>query len=319
MKPKYLLAACMTSCVLYFAVFGFLVRKPLTIGANLRYLDHKLEYLRQLEGRKLVLLAGSNGRFSHRCETLEQILALPCANMSIQAGISLDFQFSRIEPYLGAGDIVYLPLEYEFFGGDLRSMMGGAELPLCVAYEKEQLWNLGPVRLAYALFYFDLKFLIAGLGEMLLEAAGVQRRFSVNTLTKQGDESGHTRERAQEYRAALNAKEAKPWNDEAVDLGSYKANLLAEILRRAANKGVIVIGGLPTSFNDYPIPERWVERIGAFYAQYGHAFVALENKSQYPRSYFYDSPAHLSEPYQIAHTRALAGLLREELKGLVGR
>jgi hypothetical protein len=42
-----------------------------------------------------VILAGSNGPYSHRCETIEPILGMPCVNGGIAVGIGLDFRYSH--------------------------------------------------------------------------------------------------------------------------------------------------------------------------------------------------------------------------------
>jgi len=81
------------------------------------YFEIKMQYLVQADEQKLVLLAGSNGRFSHSCEIIEKQLSIPCVNMSISADLSLDYQFEKIKPYLNPGDTVYLPLEYGVLAG----------------------------------------------------------------------------------------------------------------------------------------------------------------------------------------------------------
>ncbi|HEY5301899.1 MAG TPA: hypothetical protein VIJ55_14580, partial [Acetobacteraceae bacterium] len=47
----------------------------------------------------------------------------------------------------------------------------------------------------------------------------------------------------------------------------------------------------------------------AVYAANGAGFLELANRSLYPRAAFFDSPDHLSEPWQIVHSRAVAEAL----------
>jgi len=257
------------------------------------------------------LLAGSNGRFSHRCETIEALLGMPCSNMSVSADLSLDYQLGIIKPYLNAGDIVYLPLEFGALSGTKQEVMAGAEQPYVVAYDHDYLQGMGVERLVHALFYFDLKFLISGLGEMLLNSMHVKRRFTPDTLTRQGDESGHTREKGLAYREQLASLEWSPPAPHDFTGDSFKAELLGDFLGWAAERDIQVIGGLPTTFDDAPVPDEYIARLCAWYRQHGQGFMVLENKSRYPRSSFYDTPYHLVEEQQIRHSRLVASRLGE--------
>jgi hypothetical protein len=311
MKIKYLVFAVLTSLVLYTVIFVFIVHKPLTVGVMQEYYAKKLSYLESIDDRKIVLLAGSNGRFSHRCETMEPLLGMPCSNMSVSADLSLDYQLDIIKPYLNADDIVYLPLEFGALSGTKQEVMAGAEQPYVVAYDHDYLKGMGVERLVYALFYFDLKFLISGLGEMLLDGMHVKRRFSPDTLTRQGDESGHALEKGSPYREQLASLEWSPPAPGDFSWDSFKAGLLGDFLDWAAERNIQVIGGLPTTFDDEPVPDEFVARLCAWYRQHGQGFMVLENQSRYPRSSFYDTPYHLVEEQQIRHSRLVAGQLGE--------
>ena len=58
-----------------------------------------------------MILAGSNGPYSHRCEIIEPILRMPCVNGGVAVGIGLDYLFARWQKALHSGDILYLPME----------------------------------------------------------------------------------------------------------------------------------------------------------------------------------------------------------------
>ena len=313
MKIKQLAFAALTSLLFYTGIFVFIVHKPLTVGVMQQYYANKLSYLESIDDRKIVLLAGSNGRFSHRCETMEPLLGMPCSNMSVSADLSLDYQLDIIKPYLNSGDIVYLPLEFGALSGTKQEVMAGAEQPYVVAYDHGYLQGMGVERLVHALFYFDLKFLISGLGEMLLDSMHVKRRFSPDTLTRQGDESGHTREKGSAYREQLASLEWSPPAPQDFTGDSFKAGILGDFLGWAAERDIQVIGGLPTTFDDAPVPDEYVARLCAWYRQHGQGFMVLENKSRYPRSSFYDTAYHLVEQRQIEHSRLVAERLRQML------
>jgi len=80
-----LFGALMASLDLYLAVFTF-VHRPLTTDGVGETLQARITYANSLTSPRLFVWAGSNGRYSHRCETLSQITSLPCANLSAGHG-----------------------------------------------------------------------------------------------------------------------------------------------------------------------------------------------------------------------------------------
>ena len=302
MKIKNIIIAALLSCVLSISLFVFVIHKPLTIGVMKQYFEVKLQYLSKLENQKLVILAGSNGRFSHSCKVIQESIGIDCSNMSISANISLDYQFKILQPFLKTGDLVYLPLEYGALKGDKKALMSGLELPYILSYDHDSIFSMDSDRLLHGLFYFDLKYLFSGLSEMVLMKLGVKRRFNLQTLTENGDESSHTEEKSKKYRSYLKNLQWDVPTDEDFDNESYKANVVRSFLQWSKQKGVKVIGGLPTTFNDQKIPKSLIAKMCRFYLDEGHNFLLLDNHSQYSRHFFYDTSYHLNESAQRQHS-----------------
>ena len=124
-KIARLIFACLASLLLYALAFGFIVDRPLALGFLQQQIDAKLARGASIDGPKLVILAGSNGPYSHRCEVIEQIMAMPCVNGGVAVGIGLDYLFARWWPLLHPGDLVYLPIEEEQYSrGHLATELG---------------------------------------------------------------------------------------------------------------------------------------------------------------------------------------------------
>jgi hypothetical protein len=300
-------AACGLSLALYLASFLFVFHKPFTIGAIGQYLAHKQAYLEGLHGPKIVILAGSNGRFGHRCRLIEARTGRGCANVSISADISVEYQLEKIRPALASGDILYLPLEYRA----KPAPAVGIEGPYAVAYDQAALLHMEPSQALNSLFYFDLPFLISAAGEMALATVHHDARYSVRTMNANGDETGHSERRAVEFRSHL--RETAPVVvDAAATLdGMQRSKGFTEFLAWAAANGVRVVGGLPTTFENTPIPAGLVDELRAFYETRGHCFIALPNLSLYPRTAFLDTPFHLAEQAQIRHSGMLVPYFME--------
>ena len=297
------------SVLLYLAVFS-VVHRPLVVGEIQRNLDFKLAYAKTLPSPKIVIVGGSNGRYSHRCEMLTLATGLPCVNASIGVGIGLDFQLDQWRPLLKRGDVVYMPFEYSQYRFSFAEMHGGLQNALMVHSQRDHLWSLDARRIAAAYGSFDLQFLIHGLGEMALDHRGFRRRSSTESLTLQGDERGHTAEVGKAYEAFL--LEATKGHNIGLSLvpdTSDTLTLLKPFLTQMRNQGVTVVGGLPTLPSSINVDRADTERLRSFYGSQGQQFLELTNRSQYPLSCFFDTLYHLNEPCQVAHTVAVGSKL----------
>jgi len=314
MRPLLqLLATAIAALALYGAAFGFVIHKPLTIDVIEDLLRLKEDYARQAPSPKLVIFAGSNARFSHSCRTIEPILHMSCVNFGIARGIALDYLASELEKLLNPGDIVYMPLEYDWYLDDKLAAMTGPDAALMVYGDKERLLRLGAERALRAFFSFDLAFAADGLAEITLQALGAHRRVGTGTMTRNGDEQGHTREEAAPYRAYVATVRPPVVTAEALAKPSYAQQQIAAFLAWAKQHGVVVYGGLQTTFDDVPIDDAVTAAIRRLYEENGQRFLLLPTHSQYPRDCFFDTFAHLVEPCQIAHSVLLADALAAAL------
>ena len=103
-------------------------------------------------GPKLVILAGSNGPYSHRCATIGPLLRMPCVNGGVAVGIGLDYLFARWQPLLHPGDIVYLPMEEVAVRPHRAATALGPDAAIMLRHDPPTLAALPPQRWLGALF-----------------------------------------------------------------------------------------------------------------------------------------------------------------------
>lgn len=302
-----LLLACSASVAAYLVAFVFLLSKPLTFGVVPEMVEYKRAYAAALPSPKLLVLGASNARYSHRCETIGPALGVPCANLGIAAGLSLDYLRAEFEPVIRPGDIVYMPLEYGWYRD---WTVAPIEWAIWAGSNPRRLLSLPPLDIMRALFQFDLKFALAALAETALARTGARTRRGLGTLTPQGDEAGHTAAKALAYRAAVAANPGEVPRLEDVRAAVDSPAELRRFLAWARSRDVRVIGGLPTTFDDLEVPDALVAHIRGAFEEAGHSFAMLPNRSLYPRSCFYDTHYHLHEDCQREHSGRVAGLLQ---------
>jgi hypothetical protein len=315
---RRLALACAASILLYALAFGLLLDRPLSHGFLRDRMEAKLARGAALMEPKLVIIAGSNGPYSHRCEAMEPILRRPCVNAGVAVGIGLDTLFARWKPLLRPGDIVYLPLEQAQYTRPRAAIIVGPDAAIMLRHDRGTLAALPPDRWLGAVFAFDLRALVMSGLEMTLHAAGFRDpRAAFCGMNAWGDQVGHTAALAAAHAAGLAAMTPTHLAAEAITAGEGSREV-ARFIAWARDRGISVVGGLSTGFEDHPIPAPTLAAIRAVYEDLGARFLALPTLSRYPRSAFFDSPDHLHEDAQIAHARLVAWGLAGEGGGSGG-
>ena len=315
MRPIARLAgACLASLAVYWLAFALVLDRPLTLDFIAAQIDLRLARGAAASGPKLVILAGSNGPYSHRCQTIGPMLGRPCVNAGVAVGIGLDYLFARWKPLLHPGDAVYLPMEETQYARGAAAAALGPDAAIMLRHDWATLSRLGPARWAGAAFSGDLSGAVMSVIETALMQSGFHdpRAAIDGAANAWGDHVGHSPALGAIDRAVLAA--AHPWHATPAEVRrGHGSAEIAAFLDWARGHGVRTIGGLPTGFADSPIPPRTLAAIAALYARHGAGFLVLANRSRYKRADFFDTPDHLSEPCQIAHSalvaRGLAGML----------
>jgi hypothetical protein len=321
----WILLAMLASVAIYTVLFAFLLHKPLSVGTIRDYFVIKTTRAAALPSPKLVFLGGSNVRFGLRCELAEQMTGVPCVNAGFLADVGMDLMAAKFEPLLKRGDVVYIPLAYEQYLWSREFVETQRDAAYLLNYDRQTLEKMPLSRQLHALFLYNIPYLTSAVMENVLAAAGKRRKaggtrlFGAQNLNPWGDETGHTLEQAKDFAHVIARAEAKPPDvAQFTPEGHFYTQSLEAFLDWAHEHGVIVVGGLPQTVDEFAIPEPVIARIRAIFESHGQHFVALPNHSQYPRSCFFDSLYHLAEECQLRHTRDLVPALRPYLPAADG-
>ncbi|MDE2240642.1 MAG: hypothetical protein KGJ73_12045, partial [Rhodospirillales bacterium] len=171
---KRLLICAAASVALYLVLFGMALERPLSLGPLQLEMTQKEARLATLPSPKLVILAGSNGPYSHSCAVMGPMLGMPCENAGIAVGIGLDEIFARYAPTLHAGDVVYMPMELEQYAmtrAQYRALVDGA---LILRHDPAMLWHLPLGRDLGAMFCCTLADGLEAVAEMPLAELGIR-------------------------------------------------------------------------------------------------------------------------------------------------
>jgi hypothetical protein len=314
---RRLLLCCCISIALYLTSFALVLDRPLSLGLIRLEMQQKLARGARLPSPKIVILAGSNGPYSHSCRVIGAMLHLPCENAGIAVGFSLDDLFARWAPLLHRGDIVYLPMETQQYTITRAQNDLSVDSAILFRDHRALLWRLGPQRALASAFSNRLTDGLEAVIEMLAHGAGYGHRRAKLAVQfdRQGDRIGTTLLTADpQFLALLHRSEPSPM---AIRNG-YGRQIIARFVRTEQAAGVRMIGGLPTDFDTVKLPGTDIAAIRATYTKNGGMFLITENHSRYPRTDFYDSEDHLAQPCQYLQSFAVARGLGRLLHRPVG-
>jgi len=302
---RRLLACCAASILIYIAVFGWLADRPLSAGLLHMELDEKAARLATLPSPKLVILAGSNGPFSHSCAVIGAMLNLPCENAGIAVGIGLDYVFARYRALIRPGDIVYMPMELEQYVTTRAMNRSGVDGAILLRDDRSVLLTLPPDRIAGAIFCCNLEDLLDAAAEMPLVRFGHMspQVMLAGEYSGQGDRIDTPLAQAD---PSLLASANRQPPDAAAIAGGYGTTLISAFIANATSRGVIVIGGLPTDFDTVALPPATLQTIQSVFAGHHAKFLVLPNLSRYPVADFFNSEDHLAQPCQYLHSILVA-------------
>lgn len=311
-----LLKLCSLSLVIYWAIFAVAVDRPLSLGILRLELLQKAARLAALPSPKLVILAGSNGPYSHSCVVLSAMLNMPCENAGIAVGIGLDDIFTRYAPWLRPGDVVYMPMELQQYAVTSRAYDASADDEFLLRHDRNILRQLPWPRIVGAGFCCNLGDFLEALVEMPVAARGIFRPPDIlkHEYNKMGDRIDN--QLADRDAALLPHAVRETPSARAIGAG-YGTGLIAGFVARESAKGVVIIGGMPVDFVAAAMPRGLIPAIAAVYTAHGGMFTVLPNASRYPRADFFNAEDHLVKPCQYMHSvfvaRRLAVILHKRL------
>jgi len=294
---RRLFLCCLGSVGLYVLLFGLLLERPLSIGLLQLELTQKTARLAAMPSPKLVILAGSNGPYSHSCAVLGAMLALPCENAGIAVGIGLDVVFAHEAMFLRRGDIVYMPMELQQYAASAQDYSAAPDAVLLLRYDRSLLPGMPARRVLGAIFCCNLADLLESAAEMMMSD---MRGIKPDALLEAEYNEAGDRIDAIPPGSPVGPVRLVP-SATAIKTG-YGASLIAHFVAAETRQGVIVIGGMPTDFASVRIPAPSIAAVAAIYASNGGGFLLLPTHSQYPPDNFFNSEDHLSRPCQAAHS-----------------
>jgi len=114
-----LLISFISLCVLWFVLVYSQIGNS-TQSSKWLYEAYELKETsaEKITGNKIVIVSGSNSLFGFNSKKLENHWNIPVTNNAVHAGLGLQYILNKSQKVLNRGDIVILPIEYDFYQSD---------------------------------------------------------------------------------------------------------------------------------------------------------------------------------------------------------
>lgn len=281
----------------------------LSFHEDLRFVNYassidKEQRLKNLSDRiRLVIIGGSNARFSIHSELLKDSLGIEPVNMGIHVGLGLDYMFEEISDELKKGDILLVSAEYTHYLSK-DNYLGGEGLT--DMYLIRHQWEKAFRHIFSSRNFFSVYRLLARrIKRMNTRAEDIPLRMETRTkYNRYGDYTGHYTLPKRPFRVSPLYNDPDP-------------EILTDIrgkIKQLQQKGVKVYI-VPPPYCQTALEQDSViiRRIGGKLRENGMPFVATPKRYTYPDSLFYDTQYHLTQKGGDLHTRNLIEDIRRVL------
>lgn len=120
MKPKLFVITVLLFLVvitgLYFYLFNLQIGAKVNAEWWVRDIYEYKDYIaKKIDNPKIIIIGGSNAMFGINSSIIKRKIGYPVVNLSSHAGLDISFFYYKIKKYISPGDIVVMPLEFEFY------------------------------------------------------------------------------------------------------------------------------------------------------------------------------------------------------------
>lgn len=285
-----------------------------------------------LDRQRILIVSGSNGLFGLSAKTISQETRVKTINLASHAGLGGEYILSRSEKLIRKGDIILLPLEYNFYSSPGISNDFKEETTLSrfmISYDRNSIGKismtsivnffisnafLGNARKEYMSYFrgrLERKDILERLQQQYLEG----KCYSGLTFNEYGDETCNMGSGDTSVNPAV-IKTAMPRSMPKIDPGGY----IQSFVQFATNKGAKIIPLYPVSTytDDYQHQhlalEKSAQKIKKYWTDLGIEFQDSLTDSLLPPSLMFNSNYHPKDAGREKRTKSVIKLIENQLK-----
>jgi len=302
---------------LYLLSFHLMVKKDGLISSS-----YKQFLLENTTSPRLIIESGSNAKYGIDSGLMSEALNISTINIADNAGVALRYKLLRVESYAKAGDIVLLPLEWQYYSRDGLTSIFTDTIFRPHHYYYKHLSFIEKIKLAYQIPFSSLKKRV----EYLLSHKKEDNnpfveftRFKEFTQRHHDGDRGDVQERHNKTAKKLDNYGIESCYDYVfltqlergfVISDTFKENV--KIIKRLQKKGIKVLftwasvtGEDCYSIKHHKEIEKFSKEVRSFLTQNGIAIVGDVYDSEFSKEYMYNTFYHLQYRAKIVRTKRL--------------
>jgi hypothetical protein len=264
---------------------------------------------------KLVLVSGSNTHFGISCKTISTETGVPCVNGGTHMGLGTTYILHQARLWLKPGDLVLLPLEYEFYQD--RGIPNHLIIDYIFAHDIKYLLSVDLVAKLRFLLGISLERLQQGILGKLHPPQPLTTGYQSKSVNKYGDETiNRQADMTEKHYQILN--NSTPIKIETSQMSRYAINEISEFIIWCQTKDIKPIVTWPNTlkFDSYQerVKQEFFHEIEKFYDGRKVPVLGKPEDFMYDKSMFYDTSYHLNDRGVRYRTQQIIELVRPDLE-----
>lgn len=265
----------------------------------------------KIDGKKIIIVAGSNALFGVDSKILEDAFGLPVVNYGVNAGIELPYTLHAAKRVINKGDVVLMPLEYPMYSYD--GTAGVQMIDYIFSRDGAFFWELTLYEQFYMLWHVDFQRVSRGYfydgGKPVTEGL-----YGAHHIDERGDqiESDVAHRSEWMWNEITNNYAHKPEKyGEEFDGDALGWKYLASFVAWCEERDVKVVF-MPSTLMKHThylenTKERWFyEHIADLVRQKGWSYVGIPYEYMYEKEMYFDTNFHLIHSAREMRTRQMA-------------
>lgn len=282
--------------IIFISLLALLVCAPKDELSYYSIMDNKIKRLHKIQSPKIVLVGGSNLTFGIDSKRIEREFNLPVVNMSLQAGLGLEFMISQITNNVNKGDIILLSPEYILFSKNYKG--DGEVIYRFIINNKKQIVCFSP----YTLFFHARAFAPSLFHQYIKTLTkSVNSVYSKTNFNEYGDMIGHLK---LEYSPLCSGEKNKSRDSSVYEIDYKKIERINNLNNKLTSIGAKLYYLFPVISNTgYKNNKDFNDKVAVTVGTHLKASTLSDNnKYIFNDNLFFDTEYHLGEKGRMIRT-----------------
>lgn len=271
----------------------------------------KISTANNMQGNRLLIVAGSNALFGINTQKLENYWNRPAINLGVNAGLGLPYILHLAKNTAQSGDVILLPLEYALYLDDGKP--NSQIVDYIIARDPSYLKEFSPVNFTQFIISMSPDRWVLGLSKPI-DMPVTSGTYGAHHIDQHGDQILTSKNDRSEG-DILAVSQAKVWQYGLRDLSEKGGWHQLKLFAQWAKDNNICIVAVPTvllhhtQYDTDIVEKNFYDGLPRRITQLGIPYIGKPRDFMYPNEWFFDTDHHLQDWARDKHTDKLIRIL----------